>query len=260
MTSRQVWLSAILVCSLSGVGLAQRPAPDVKRPAAPAPRRDLTGAWIGVAVPKKEPVPPMTAWGQAFFDRVKPLWGPRAVPIAQTTDPLVTCDPLGFPRNVLYETRGFAFEHLAKRTLQLMQYQKAWRDIWTDGRGLPTNVGAETADTRDPRYYGYSVGRWADDYAFAVTTTGFDEDAWADELGHPRSMHGRIEERYRRLDHDTLELTVSIDDPKAYTKPFVAMTQVFRWNPSGEFEEQLCIPSQALDYRAQFTPPGVASK
>jgi hypothetical protein len=250
------------VCSFVVVGMTavpifgQQSAPAATTKAEPAPRRDISGAWAGPVIPRKPPVPPMTPWGQAFFDGVKPLSGPRAVPIAQTTDPFSLCDPLGFPRSALYETRGFAFEHLPKKTLHLAQYQRIWREIWTDGRKLPTNVGAEGADTSDPRYYGYSVGAWADDYTFVVNTTGFHEAAWADEFGHPRSMNAMVEERYRRIDHDTLELTVNIDDPKAYTKPFMAMKQIYTWNPKQEFEEQLCIPSEVLEYNKTFAPPG----
>ena len=228
-----------------------------KKSAAPAPKRDISGVWMGGgAVPKKEPVPPMTAWGQKFFDAAKPLQGPRALPIAKTNDPLVTCDPLGFPRSILYETRSVAFEQVPRRTLELFQYQRVWRDIWTDGRKLPTNVGATKGATSDPRYYGYSVGQWADDYTFVVNTTGFNEAAWADELGHPRSQDAKVEERYHRVDHDTLELTVTIDDPKSYTKPFVAMKQTLTWAPKQEFEEQLCIPSEAVDYRETFRAAG----
>ena len=240
-------------------GSAQQPATSSAAKPAPAPRRDISGVWSGPVIPRKEPVPPMTPWGQAFFDSVKPLSGPRAVPIAQTTDPFALCDPLGFPRNVLYETRGFAFEHLPKKTLHLLQYQRIWREIWMDGRKLPTNVGAPGADTRDPRYYGYSIGSWADDYTFVINTTGFHEAAWADEFGHPRSQNAMVEERYRRIDHDNLELTVSIDDPKSYTKPFVAMRQIYTWNPRQEFEEQLCIPSETLEYNKIFAPPGTGN-
>jgi hypothetical protein len=199
----------------------------------------------------------MTPWAQKFFDEAKPLSGPRALPIAKTNDPLVTCDPLGFPRASVFETRGFQIEHLPKRTLELYQYQRVWRDIWTDGRKLPTNVGAARGQaTTDPRYYGYSVGEWADDYTFVVNTTGFHEAAWADELGHPRSQDARVEERYHRVDHDNLELTVTINDPKAYTAPYVVMKQIYTWEPKQDFEEQLCIPSEAVDYRETFREAG----
>jgi hypothetical protein len=228
-----------------------------KAPSAPAPKRDISGVWIGPVIPRKLPAPPMTPWAQKFFDEAKPLSGPRALPIAKTNDPLVTCDPLGFPRASVFETRGFQIEHLPKRTLELYQYQRAWRDIWTDGRPLPTNVGAARGQaTADPRYYGYSVGAWADDYTFVVNTTGFHEAAWADELGHPRSQDAKVEERYHRIDHDNLEVTVTINDPKSYTAPYVVMKQIYTWEPKQDFEEQLCIPSEAVDYRETFREAG----
>ena len=225
-----------------------------KGASAPAPKRDISGYWLGNAVMKLEPAPPMTAEGQKFFNEAKPLQGPRAVAIAKTTDPLVNCDPLGFPRNVLYELRGVAFQQVSRMTLQLFQYQRMFREIWTDGRKLPTNVGAPGQNTLDPRYYGYSVGSWADDYTFVVNTTGFNEAAWADYLGHPRSLNAKVEERYRRIDHDTLEVTVTIDDPKFYTKPWVAMKQNLQWNPKQEYDEQLCVPSEAAAYLEVVKP------
>jgi len=227
-----------------------------KKPSGPAPKRDITGVWIGPVIPRKLPAPPMTPWAQKFFDEAKPLSGPRALPIAKTNDPLVTCDPLGFPRASVFETRGFAFEQVPRRMLELYQYMRVWREIWTDGRKLPTNVGATNGQTNDPRYYGYSVGEWADDYTFVVTTTGFNETAWADELGHPRSQDAKVEERYHRIDHDNLELTVTINDPKSYTQPYVVMKQVYTWDAKQEFEEQLCIPSEAVEYRETFREAG----
>src|SRR5438477_5097372 len=129
------FVSAFILAAVSMIAvpaLAQRPAQPPPKKSEPAPKRDLTGAWSGPVIPRKEPVPPMTPWGQKLFDEAKPLQGPRAVALAKSTDPLVKCDPLGFPRSILYETRGFQFEHLPKRTLQLLQYQRVWREIWTD--------------------------------------------------------------------------------------------------------------------------------
>jgi hypothetical protein len=249
----------VMACVIAVPAYAQNrsgfPAP-LKGPSAPAPKRDITGVWLGPVDPRKEPTPPMTPWGQKFFDEAKPLQGPRALPIAKTNDPLVTCDPLGFPRASVYETRGFQFEQVPKRMLELYQYQRIWREIWTDGRKLPTNVGATKGQTSDPRYYGYSVGEWADDYTFIVHTTGFNETTWATEQGHPRSQNAIVEERYRRIDHDNLELTVTIDDPKSYTKPFEVIKQIYTWSPKQDFEEQLCIPSEAIDYRDTFREAG----
>src|SRR5213083_142196 len=150
-------LSVVIAFSLIATpALAQRQQQEsaATKAAGPAPRRDISGHWLGPVSPRKEPPPPMTALGQQLFAATKPLQGPRAVPIAQTNDPLVTCNPMGFPRSALFETRGFAFEHVPRRTLQLLQYQRIWREIWTDGRPLPTNVGAPGKDARDPRYTG----------------------------------------------------------------------------------------------------------
>jgi len=253
MKNRFVGLWIALAVFIAVPAFAQAPA----KTAAPAPRRDLSGVWSGGALMQLESFAEMTTWGQKYFDGVKPLFGPRAVPVADSTDPLVTCDPLGFPRNVLYELRNVEFGQLKNKVVQLFQYQRVWREIWTDGRKLPTTVGGDrsgAADAPDPRYYGYAVGEWIDDYTFVVHSTGFHEAAWGDEYGHPRSVNAKVEERYHRIDHDTLELTVTIDDPKAYTKPFVAMKQQLHWNPKQEFEEQLCVPSEAADYLSTFKP------
>jgi len=69
-------------------------------------------------------------------------------------------------------------------------------------------------------------------------------------------MNAKVEERYRRIDHDNLEVTVTIDDPKSYTKPFEVMKQIYTWAPLQEFEEQLCIPSEVLEYRETFRAAG----
>jgi hypothetical protein len=221
---------------------------------APAPRRDINGVWSGAAVMRLEAFPPMTPEGQKLFDEARPLFGPRALPVAESNHGLVTCDPLGFPQNIMYELRQMEFQMTPNKMLQLMQYQRVFREIWTDGRKLPASVGKDTADSVDPRWYGYSIGSWADDYTFVIQSTGFNEKAWANAAGNPRSVDAKIEERYRRLNRDTLELTVTIDDPRMYTKPFVAMRQQLRLSAKQEYDEQLCVPSEALEYLETFRP------
>jgi len=207
---------------------------------------DLSGAWLGVPVPPLEVPPPMTARGQALFDAARPMYGSRSVPVVKSDDPLVTCDPLGMPRSVLHETRGVEFMQGPDKVVLLQQYQRVFREAWTDGRPLPTDVGGTSPNSPDPRRYGYSIGSWADDSTFVVQTTGAIETSYGDLYAHPHSLGARIEERYRRVDEGTLELTVTIDDPEMYQKPFVAMKQ--RLKRAKEFDEQLCIPSEAKRY------------
>ena len=247
-------LVAILFFSLAAAAQTQPPQaaqnpPSVyeqlmkaNKPSEPAPKRDLMGAWAGPIGGRVEAVPPMTPLGQKRFAMNKG----DAYTVAERNDPLNTCDPLGFPQNVVFETRSIAFSQMKDRVVELFQYEKVWREIFTDGRALPTNVG--TKGGPDPRYYGYSAGHWEDDYTFVVDTVGMDDRIWLDHQGHTHSADLKVQERYHRVDHDTLVLTVMIDDPKIYTKPFELVKTTFKWIPDQVFEEQLCVPSEAIDY------------
>ena len=235
----------------------QDPIPLPPKTGRPAPRRDITGVWLGQVGFPVEPPPPMTKLGQELFDAAKPLNGPRAVAVAKSNDPMVTCDPLGFPRSIFFELRAFEFEQAKSKMIQLLQYQRVWREIWTDGRKLPTNVGAE-GDSPDPRYYGYSVGHWESDDTFVVDSTGVDDKTWLNGDGYPHSFEAHIRERYTRPDHNDLQVTVTVDDPKLYTKPFVLGRASFRWHPTQELDEQLCIPSEMQQYLQLVGEPGGA--
>jgi hypothetical protein len=108
--------------------------------------------------------------GQQLFDRNKPLtkYSP-----AGTNDMHVRyCDPYGFPPEHDQRDPRDDDHDDATRTFILLQYMDLWREIWTDGRTLPTNVGGRGRDTLDPKYNGYSIGHWEDDYTFVVETTG----------------------------------------------------------------------------------------
>jgi hypothetical protein len=223
--------------------------------AAPAPKHDLTGVWAGPGIATLNPVPPMTAWGQAQFNTSKPFSGPRLLPAGDSNDPMIMCDPLGFPRNVLWETRGVAFVQTAAVVVELFQYEHTFRMIWTDGRELPKNAGGDAIDAPDSRYYGYAIGHWDGD-SFVADTVGIDENPWLDQLGHPQSSQMKVQERITRADRDTLNVTVNINDPKAYTKPFEAGHITYKLEPKqAELPEQLCIPTQAALYRSTIATP-----
>jgi hypothetical protein len=222
----------------------------------PAPKQDLSGFWAGRVAAKLNEVPAMTPWGQEQFALHKPTWDH---PVADSNDPHKGCDPLGFPRDMLFMTRGIAFAQMPGRVIELFQYNRAWRDIWTDGRPLPKNVGGDAPGAPDPRWYGYSVGRWEDDHTFVVDTVGTDERTWLDNAGHPHSGALRVQERYTRVNHNSLEVTISIDDPKTYTKPFVITNGKFTWIPRQDFEEQLCVPSEENEYLKLIGDPAAHS-
>jgi hypothetical protein len=220
-------------------------------PAGPAPKRDLLGVWAGPTDSTGHNFPPMTALGAARFKLNKPE---PVVTIAASNDPLTVCDPLGFPRNIMNETRGMMFAQLPDRMLILYQYQRVWREIWMDGRALPKSI--DTKGGAPSNFYGYSVGHWDGDYTFVIETVGLDDRTWMDKQGHPHSADLHVEERYTRVDQKTLRMTVTITDPKIYTKPFEELTDVtFRWNPKQQLDEQICVPSEGLAYMSTIGRP-----
>ena len=217
--------SATLLTSAVGVhaqtwnsaGLAQSALEPKKTPSGPAPKRDLTGIWdaggAGVSGPGMKAAP-LTPVGDALGKTHHSGNGTRMVPVTEINDPLSTLgDPAGFPRDLLFELRPFQVVQTPNQVLMLYMFEKRWRVIWTDGRALPKDP--------DPRWYGYSVGRWEDDNTFVVNTVGTDDRTWLDNAGNPHSNDLKVEERYHRVDRDTMELTVAIDDPKAYTRPWL---------------------------------------
>src|SRR6266849_4256268 len=103
-------------------------------PGGPAPVHDVSGSWAGNLTPDRGEIPPLTPLGQKLFSLNKPE---PEVGTGFSNDPMNTCDPLGVPRNTVFETRGLAFATMSDRIAVLHQYQRIWRYAWMDGRELP---------------------------------------------------------------------------------------------------------------------------
>jgi len=106
------------------------------------------------------------------------------------------------------------------------------RQIFTDGRPLPRNNDVQ------PWWYGYSIGKWEGD-TLVVETTGLRDGGWLDINGSPQTDAAKLTERYRRVNYGRLEIDVTIDDPKAYTKPFTVRLDQ-RIMPDTELIEFIC--------------------
>ena len=233
----------------NNAGLAQTQLARAAGPGAPAPKRDLTGVWdaggagIGGGGTGLQPAP-LTSWGDALGKTHHSGNGTRMVQVTDINDPLSTLgDPSGFPRNLLFELRPFQVVQTPNQILMLYMFEKRWRVIWTDGRQLPKDP--------DPRWYGYSVGHWEDDTTFVVNTIGTDDRTWLNNAGDPHSNDLKVEERYHRVDRDTMELTVTIDDAKAYTKPWLARDKLpLRLMPADtDLMEMIPSASEAADIK-----------
>jgi hypothetical protein len=119
--------------------------------------------------------------------------------------------PIGFPLPGLL-AEPIKIVQAPRMTMVLYEVGGNFRQIYADGRRLPAEVNL-------PAYFGYSVGRWERD-TFVVETAGFNEKTPLDALGHPHSDQLRIVERFRRRDFGHLDIEMTFDDPKMYTRPF----------------------------------------
>ena len=128
----------------------------------------------------------------------------------KTADPDANCTLSGVPRLDL-GPKPFKILQSPDEVVILYQAYTTYRQVFTDGRPLPIDP--------QPSWLGYSVGKWDGD-TFAVDTLGVNARTWLDNAGRPHSDAMHLTERYHRRDFGHLDMKLTIDDPKAYTKPW----------------------------------------
>jgi hypothetical protein len=250
---RSLWLIVLWVaaCATAQAQWVRFPSPDTPRTAdgkpnlsAPAPRTadgkpDLSGVWMheltsvaemrrlyGAVIDErvKVDVPGMEIgtqhkYSQNMFVDFKPgdvEMRPEAVEIqrrrAAERDPASVCMGVpGFPRAGLL-SEPIQIVQAPRRTIVLYEAGYLHRQIFTDGRALPQEFDL-------PAFLGYSIGHWEGD-VFVVQTAGFNDKTTLDGMGHPHSEALRVTERFRRRDFGHLDVEMTFDDPRMYTKPF----------------------------------------
>jgi hypothetical protein len=183
--------------------------------AAPAPRTaddkpDLSGIWRGPGmggydrnIARDLSPRDIQPWAEALYQQRIRDMGKDAPRANCLPDPFLYYHIVDFARIV--QTPG----------LIVILYQGStnsiYRTIFTDGRDLPKDP--------NPTWLGYSAGHWEGD-TLVVTTAGFNDKSWLDVEGHPHTEALRITERFRRRDFGHMDLDVTIDDPKTFTRPF----------------------------------------
>jgi hypothetical protein len=171
----------------------------------------------------------MTAWGEAKFKEAKSSFGAHSYPLEETNDPVLHgCFPPGVPR-VYMHPFPFQFIQTPGEIVMLFEVDSLRREIYTDGRGHDAELV--------PLWMGDSIGHWEGD-TLVVDTVNFNDKTWIDRVGHPHSDQLHVIERFRRPDHDHLLDDITIEDPKAYTKPWTAHLE-FRLKP-WRLTEQFC--------------------
>ena len=144
-------------------------------------------------------------------------------------NPMIQCLPAGVPRLNAY-IHPYKIVQTPDLLVVLYESQTMFRQIFTDGRSHPSEP--------EPSWLGYSTGKWDGD-SLVVETIGFNDKTWLDGFGHPHSDAMKLTERFRRRDFGHMDVEITIDDPKAYTKP-IRYLQPQVLQPDNELIEYIC--------------------
>lgn len=213
-------MAALLALPLSAQWL-HTPTPDVPRTKdgkpdlnAPPPKAadghpDLSGVWRAdgrslqdLAFQIKPENVPYQPWAKKVFDE-------RANGAKGKDDPAAYCVP-GMPKLIVLPY-PYKIYQLPGVTVILYEGFTTFRQIFTDGRELPKDP--------QPSWMGYSVGKWDGD-TFVVDTIGVNDKTWMDNAGRPHSDALHTVERYHRKNFGSMDVSITFDDPKAYTRPW----------------------------------------
>lgn len=222
---------ALIAVSLLGVPVSAQTTPShaaAREHAAFSPR-DLSGVWMErqntISFSSEEPL--LSPWAADVYKNVKPGYGPRATPDSQ--DPILNCLPPGVPRIMLIPF-PMQIVQIPGEVIMLFEYDHYIRHIHMDRRAHPKEL--------DLTWMGDSIGWW-DGNTLVVDTAGLNDMTWLDQVGHPHSDRLHVVERIERLDENTLQDDVTIDDPNAYKKPWGGH-QVFKLRPTWHLMEYVC--------------------
>jgi hypothetical protein len=257
------WISAVLLGALTVTPAAaqwsKRLDPAVPRTRAgkvdlsarPPKTRDgkvdLSGLWLPQPDPKGKPENVENTVTPRYFVNIMADLNPADVPMTPWSaallkerlesqgklDPISRCQPTGVPA---IGTIPLPYKIIQAPNLIVILYEEnsLYRQVFLDGRALPKDP--------DPRWMGYSIGRWEGD-TLVVDSTGFRDAGWLDRMGHPHSSDLHLIERFRRRDVGHLEIDVTIDDPRAYSKP-VTYTQRQSLIPDEDLFEYFCTENE----------------
>jgi len=225
--------------------------PNAPTPRMPDGKPDFSGLWETVRAGTGQvilgaEVPPLERTSQFWnigtgLEGGLPLrpWARdlRAERVANNSkdNPDAHCLPIGFTQ---LHNHPQPRKMIQTPTLIVMLYEAngGVRQIFLDGRAAPDN-------DPQPWWYGYSTGRWEGD-TLVVETTHFRDGGWLDVNGAPLTDQARMSERFRRPNYGSLEIDVTVDDPKAYTRPWTAETIRQRLMPDDELIEFVCAENE----------------
>ena len=204
--------------------------PNMSAPVSKTPdgKPDLSGVWRAADgkylanIGADEGEPPFQPWAEALYkERVANLGKDR---------PSGRCLPHAVPDNMMVRSGPFKIIQTPGVVVILFEEMNHFRQIFTDGRGLP--------EIKEPSWFGYSVGKWEGDI-LVVETIGFNDRSWLDNPGHPHTDAMKVIERFKRRDFGHMDIQITIDDSKAYKRPWSANAR-FELVPDSELLESIC--------------------
>ncbi len=215
---------------LSGLWQTQSAPPDVLKRMIPdatngAGEEPLSQYFVNIFSDlKDEEVPFRPAAAQEFRERARNF---------TKLSPVSHCLPEGMP---MVEMAPAPYKIVQTPGITFMLYERdtTYRQIYTDGRPLPRDP--------QPSWLGYSVGRWDGD-TFVVDTIGFNDRGWLDARAHGHSEALHLTERFHRADFGHLEVQLTVDDSKTYTRPFT-ITLKQRLLPDSDLLESFCAENE----------------
>ena len=240
MTALRIILALLLMTASSSAQWLNYPTAGIPRTpdgkpnlSAPAPKQadgkpDLSGLWqpaailIGdIAANLKPGSVPFQPWAEELYK--------KRVASNSKDDPTAACIVGGVPRSDLVPY-PFKVLHAPGMLVVLYEAVHSYRQIFSDGREFPKDM--------NPSWFGYSVGKWEGD-TLVVESRGFNDRGWLDNFGKPATDALHVTERFRRKDFGHMDIEITIDDPKAYTKPWtVNLPLILR--PDTELLEYIC--------------------
>ena len=168
---------------------------------------------------------PLTAAGAELF-RQHGAAGPYA-------NPSLNCLPDGIPHADLLP-EPFKIIQTPNQLVMLYEVETMFRQVFTDGRKHPVDPS--------PAWMGYSVGAWEGD-TLVIDTRGFNDKSWLDARGHGHSEEMRVEERFTRRDFGHLDLAVTIEDAKIFTRP-LTIRVTLQMLPDTDVFEHICAEGE----------------
>ncbi len=235
--------AVLLACLLGSVFIAEADAQSADRLAHGG---DLSGVWNNATRGgysgwgfSLEP-PPMTPWAQERFDASRPTFGPRGVMAIQSNDPVYQCYPPGLPR-VYFHPFPMEIIQLPGRVLVMFEYHHQNRQIYTDGRGHREDLA--------PLWLGDSIARWEGE-TLVVESTNFNDETWLDRRGLPHSDQLKVTERMHIRDDGLLQIDITVEDPVAFSQPWMGQRLYERVDWS--IEEFACMERNRSDEFIEF--------